>query len=305
MWRKKMKRMRKVEKISKTYQNAYHETKRHADIMFAYTVYPCTIPQDFSFVPLHWQDSFEIIYVKRGMGRVQVDFDMFIAEAGDIFIVPPGHLHGLRMLENNRMEYENIIFDTDFLGGSIVDNCSQKYLQPLLEGRLYFPVWIGNHHEMHGTLSHFLDEADILCDKRVQGYELGVKGYLFLFFSHLFHMAMVKDNRTPENKSMQKIKMVLSYMEENYDKKMTVEKAAAKCGYSASHFMRWFKEMTGTRFGNYLIELRLEKAARALRTTEDTVLEVAGKTGFNNLSNFNRLFKKRYGITPSEFRKES
>ena len=170
-----MKNLRKVEKISESYHNAYHETKRHADIMFAYNVYPCTIPQDFSFVPLHWQDSFEIIYVKRGMGRVQVNLDMFQAEAGDIFIVPPGHLHGLRGLEDYRMEYENIIFDMDFLRGAVLDNCSQKYLQPMLEGKLYFPVWIGNSHEMYGILSNYLDAADILMGQRGQGYELGVK----------------------------------------------------------------------------------------------------------------------------------
>ena len=42
--------------------NAYHETKHHSDKMFAYNVYPCTIPQDFFFVSMHWQDSVELIY---------------------------------------------------------------------------------------------------------------------------------------------------------------------------------------------------------------------------------------------------
>lgn len=66
--------------------SGYYETKRHSDTMFAYNVYPCTIPKDFSFVPLHWQDSMEIIYVKRGSGIVQVDYEMFTAEQGDILL---------------------------------------------------------------------------------------------------------------------------------------------------------------------------------------------------------------------------
>ncbi|MGN0423351.1 MAG: AraC family transcriptional regulator [Lachnospiraceae bacterium] len=295
--------MGKVEKISKITYDAYYENKRHSDIMFAYTVYPCTIPQDFSFVPLHWQDSFEIIYVKRGEGQIQVDFDTFKAQAGDIFIVIPGHLHGIRQFEESRMEYENIIFDKDFLGNAIVDTCSQKYLQPLLEEKLYFPVRIGRNHELHETVSSYLDMADVLCDKRTRGYEFGVKGCLQLVFSSLFQISKEKQHGM-EDRSIQKIKTVLSYMEEHYDKKITIEEMAAECGYSASHFMRWFKEMTGTRFGNYLIEFRLGKAAYALRTTEDTVLEIAEQTGFNNLSNFNRLFKKKYKMTPSSFRKK-
>ena len=65
-------------------------------MMFAYNVYPCTIPQDFFFVPMHWQDSVELIYIKRGEGIVQVDFETYDAKAGDVFVILPGHIHGLR-----------------------------------------------------------------------------------------------------------------------------------------------------------------------------------------------------------------
>lgn len=296
--------MKNNEKIKEIRDDALHEKKRHADIMFAYNVYPCTIPLDFAFVPLHWQDSFEIVYVKRGKGIVQVDFDTYEAEAGDIFIVLPGHLHGLRQCKDERMEYENIIFDKSFLGHDIVDLCSQKYLQPLINEKINIPVFIRHDHEMHAAVSSSLDASDVLCDKRPKGYELGVKGYLHLLFSVLFQMSEEKTDYNMEQKNVQKMKIVLAYLEENFDKKITVDDMAAECGYSGSHFMRWFKEMTGTGFGSYLIEYRLGKAAHELRTTEDTVLEIAEKTGFENLSNFNRLFKKRYATTPSQFRKE-
>ena len=64
------------------------------------------------------------------------------------------------------------------------------------------------------------------------------------------------------------------------------------------------KEMTGTSFMEYLIEYRLGKAAQELKLTNDTILEISGRTGFDNISNFNRLFKKRLGVTPSEFRRK-
>lgn len=296
--------MEKVENKAKIFENAYHETKVHTDIMFAYNVYPCTIPQDFPFVPLHWQDEFEIIYIKRGMGIVQVDFESYEAKEGEIFVVLPGHPHGIRQFRNQRMEYENIIFDKSFLGNEVLDICRQKYLQPLLEEHLYFPVKIDQALEQYETISGYLDQADALCDKRPKGYEFGVKGCLQLFFSELFYLSKEKKESEPEKKSMQKMKTVLAYIEEHYEKGITVEEMAAVCGYSSSHFMRWFKNMTGTGFGNYLIEYRLGKAAIWLRTTDDTVLEISEKAGFNNLSNFNRLFKKKYRKTPGEFRKD-
>lgn len=304
--------MNNTENIENTHLNlmrnpAYQETKRHSDTMFAFNVYPCTIPADFTFVPLHWQDSMEIIYVKKGSGIVQVDFTSFKAQEGDIFLVLPGHLHGLRGILQERMEYENIIFDMNFLGSDNVDLCSQKYLRPIINGKIKLPAYIGKEHEMHNPVSLCLDASDHLCSLRPRGYELGVRGYLMVLFSILMQAA--EDNETNplneiDQKNVQKLKTVLSRIEADFDKKLTVNDIANECGYSASHFMRWFKEVTGTGFAGYLIEFRLSKAAQALRNTSDSILEIAEQTGFDNLSNFNRLFKKRFEMTPSQFRRQ-
>lgn len=280
----------------------YYETKKHSDTMFAYNVYPCTIPKDFPFVPLHWQDSMEIIYVKRGSGRVQVDQEKFQAQQGDIFIVPPGRLHGIQSLPRESMEYENIIFDIAFLGGGI-DICSQKYLQPMASGRIRLPVRVGKGDAMYGQLSACLDAADGLCSAKPAGYELGVKGRMLLLFSMLFQCGADCGNWERDVQNSDRLKQVLSKIERDYDKKITVRDGAEICGYSESHFMRWFREATGRSFAGYLIEYRLGRAAYALRNSGDTVLDIAQRTGFENLSNFNRLFRKRFEMTPVAFRR--
>lgn len=272
--------------------------------MFAFNIYPCTIPTDLTFVPLHWQESMEIIYVKQGSGIIQVDLTAYTAQSGDIFFVLPGHLHGLRRVPKKRMEYENIIFDMNFLGSDNVDLCSQKYLQPVINGNIQFPPHIGKDHELYAPVSACLDASDHLCALRPNGYELGVKGNLLVLFSILLQTAEDKEEYPADHKNMQKLKTVLSRIEKDYDKKLTVNSIADECGYSASHFMRWFKEATGTGFIGYLIEYRLNKAARALRNSNVSILEIAQQTGFDNLSNFNRLFKRRFEMTPSQFRRQ-
>lgn len=306
-WGSIMKSLENTENMS-VRNPAYQETKRHSDTMFAFNVYPCTIPADFPFVPLHWQDSIEIIYIKRGNGIVQVDFKTYPAEAGDIFLVLPGHLHGIRGILQNRMEYENIIFDMSFLGSDSVDLCSQKYLQPIINENLVFPAFIGKDHPLHESITKCLDSSDHLCSLRPKGYELGVKGHMLILFSLLVQTAENSENKTAghlNHKNIGKLKTVLSRVEKDYDKKLTVEDIAMECGYSASHFMRWFKEMTGTSFSGYLIEYRLGKAARSLRNSNDTILAISQQNGFDNLSNFNRLFKQRFQMTPSQFRRQS
>ena len=301
-----MKNLENNENTMPSRNPAYQETKRHSDTMFAFNVYPCTIPADFTFVPLHWQDSVEIIYIKKGNGIVQVDFKSYAAREGDIFLVLPGHLHGLRGILQNRMEYENIIFDMNFLGSDNVDLCSQKYLQPIMNGKIQLPTYISKEHPIYHPVSLCLDASDHLCSLRPNGYELGVKGHLMVLFSILLQTAA--DTASPVNeidqKNIQKLKTVLSRIETDYDKKLTVNDMADECGYSASHFMRWFKEVTGTGFAGYLIEYRLGKAAETLRDSNATVLEIAEQSGFDNLSNFNRLFKKRFDMTPSQFRRQ-
>ena len=242
--------------------NGYHETKKHTDFLFPYNVYPCTIPDDFPSVPLHWQDTMEIIYIKKGRGTAQADLSVFEVQAGDIILAPPGHLHGLRHLHGFRMEYENIIFDMTFLGSGVIDLCSQKYLIPLLRNELHLPLRI--------------TPADACYDKLEQEHPL------------------------PAN--IDRLKSILHFIEENYQRPLTVEEAADVCGYSASHFMRWFRQVTGTSFIRYLNRFRLEKAFLELKHTDKTVLEISQETGFDNLSNFNRLFKKQFLMTPRELR---
>ena len=99
------------------------------------------------------------------------------------------------------------------------------------------------------------------------------------------------------------MKRLLEYMEEHYGEKITVEDGAKLCFYSNSHFMKYFKQYMGVPFIQYLNEFRLEKAAGMLLSTPDPVTAVAQRCGFDNKSYFNRLFRRKYGKTPGEYRK--
>lgn len=280
----------------------YHETKKHTGFMFPYNVYLCTIPDDFPSVFLHWQDTMEIIYIKKGMGMAQVDLSSFEIHAGDIILVPPGHLHGLSQIRGQRMEYENIIFDMEFLGSNVVDVCSQKYLLPLLNNRISFPVCITSQDAHYNRLSSCLNDADELCDKRPSGFELGVKADIMQFFSLIFRYNDTDSASSEEPLHLERLKLALNYIEENYQNPIRIQDAALQCGYSESHFMRWFRQMTGTSFISYLNRYRLESAFGELKNSERTVLEISERVGFDNLSNFNRQFKKQFGITPRKLR---
>lgn len=278
----------------------YKEEKLHGSALFPFNIYPCTIPDDFDSVPLHWQNSMELIYVKRGAGLAQVALNVMEARAGDIFVLPPGTLHGLRQSPGKRMEYENFIFSLTLLGGAD-DVCAQQYLMPLQSGRQTLPARLSLEAPGYAAAAACLADAEEFCRTRRSGFELGVKGAMLRFVALLLAEQNLPP-APPDSVGAARLKKLLQRVEDDCAAPLSVEQAAAECGCSASHFMRWFKKMTGTTFGVYLNERRLATAAELLRTTDDTVLSIAEQAGFENLSNFNRRFKARYGVTPRQYR---
>ena len=277
------------------------ETKHHGSPLFPFNIYPCTIPGDFLSVPLHWQSSMELVYIKRGAGQARVGVELLPARAGDIFILPPGALHGLYQQPGKTMEYENIIFSLSFLGGGVDDVCARQYLLPLQAGQVGLPPCISPGEPCYDELAVCLREAENFCARRPPGYELGVKGSMLRFLSLLLAMQTLPPAR-PDSRDTKRLKTALELVEAHYAAPLTVAQAAACCGCSASHFMRWFKRMTGSSFAAFLNDRRLAAAAEELRRTDDTVLNIAVRAGFENLSNFNRQFKARYGMPPRAYR---
>lgn len=279
---------------------ALYENKQHGEKWFPFDIYPCTIPKDFPQVALHWQNSMELVFVKKGTGMVYVDLDPFTARAGDIFVFVPGMLHSLSQYPGEAMEYENIIFDVELLGGSS-DLCYQRYLLPLQSGRLPLPSRLAPGHPCYDIALEHLRRLENVNRERMLGYELQVKG---LLLSLLCLLVSQSDGAPPsDNTDTRRLKTILQYVTMHYTETLPVAEAAAVCQCSPSHFMRWFKQMTGQGFTEYLNAYRLNTAAELLRTTDDTVLAVAEQTGFKNLSYFNRAFKTHYGLTPKEYRR--
>ncbi len=280
----------------------YQEKVDHWQVDFPYNTYICSIPLDFSEVPIHWHLELEIIYIKKGNGLVNIDFETMDATAGDIFFIPSGTLHGISQYSSDSMEYENIIFSGDLLLSRGNDSSGAAYLEPLFRGEKALPA----RFRGDANLQSVLDAIDDICDKRPHGYELFVKGKLLEFFFLLDQLPEFDNGSAkPRKKTARsdKIKAVLKYVELHYSEAISIADIASFCGFSESHFMRYFKETMGTSFIAYIDDYRLTMAARLLLASDESVLSISQEAGFGNLSYFNRVFKRKYCCTPREYRK--
>ena len=105
-----------------------------------------------------------------------------------------------------------------------------------------------------------------------------------------------------QNYNSRRIERAYNYMLENYNKEVHLSDVADLVGMTEVAFSRFIKQRTGRNFIDSLNDIRLGHATRMLLDTTHSIAEVSLTCGFNNLSNFNRIFKKKKGCTPREFR---
>ena len=131
------------------------------------------------------------------------------------------------------------------------------------------------------------------------------------FLTILYELSKCEGARALSSTSFAKIEMpsdsrrvhkVKTFIDAHYREEIRLSQLADIAGMSDSSFSRFFKLHTGRNLSEYIIDLRLGHACRQLVDSSRTVAEIGYSCGFNNLSNFNRIFKKRKGCSPSEFR---
>lgn len=285
------------------YEN-YQEKVLHGNPLFPYITYPCSIPLDFAVVPLHWHDEMEIIYIKKGTGIITADFVPHTVEAGAIALILPGQLHSIEQFENAAMEYENIIFHPGMLISKKTDTSNTELLSPLLSGSLSLPLLYTPGSPCYDEIAACIDANDEISRTNPPGYQLFIKSQLFMLFFILCNRCRLAEPPKKDYKSLEKMKLILKYIENYYMDKITIEDIAREAALSKSHFMKYFKQTMGTSFIDYLNEYRLTMASRLLVSSESSVLDIASECGFENLSYFNRTFKRRFSCTPREYRKK-
>jgi AraC-like DNA-binding protein len=121
------------------------------------------------------------------------------------------------------------------------------------------------------------------------------------------NMRILSDSSFNTNEKKQynsrRIETIMNYLNKNFEKNISLSEAAKLVNMNEVAFSRFFRARTGQTFIDTLTDIRVGHASRMLIETTQTVNEIAYKCGFNNISNFNRIFKKKKDNTPKEFRK--
>lgn len=279
------------------------ENAKHGEQMFPLKKYITTLDDFCPTVMAHWHDEAEFTLVTEGTGTYQVQLSSYEVKAGDLLFIPPAALHSITASSGSRLRTETYVFHMHFLGMHAADVCAVRYLTPITSQKLVPPALFCSNHPLYSQIRGiFLDLNNVYAAKET-GYELRMKAdFLTLIALLLPYCTESSSQTTLYSEHAAKLKVVLEYIDCHYTEELAIAQLASLCFFSEYHFMRFFKKYIGMSCLDYIKNLRLEKAAELLEQGELSILEVSLSTGFCNLSYFYREFKKKYGMTPKQFR---
>jgi AraC-like DNA-binding protein len=256
--------------------------------------------KEFTY-PIHNHEVYELNFVERapGVRRIVGDSNEVIGEYDLVLITSPDLEH---VWEQNTCTSEDIRevtvhFDIDFESSIFARNPFNSMKKMMLEAQkgLAFPMEaIIRVYQMLDTLSSIKDGYYAFTQFMTILYELSKYEGRPLASSSYAKVEISSDSR--------RVQKVRSFIDQNYRDEIRLPQVAEIAGMSPSAFSRFFKLHTGRNLSDYVIDLRLGYASRLLVDSSRSVAEIGYTCGFNNLSNFNRIFKKRKGCSPTEFR---
>lgn len=254
----------------------------------------------FNF-PLHYHEEFELNFIENGGGAKRVVGD-HMEEITDLelVLVGPNLQHGWfdHNLKNKKVYEATIQFHKDLLDEKFLRRNQMTYIRNMFDISL------------KGIL--FSKETIEQLSPRIKGLQQmhGFDSVLELM-SILHYLSISRNIRTLSDNTFnndtytynsRRIEATFEYIGQKFDKPIKLSEVARLCNMSEASFSRFFKQRTGMNFVDSLNEIRLGHASRMLIDTTQSIAEIAYNCGFNNISNFNRIFKKKKNMTPKEFR---
>ena len=255
----------------------------------------------FSY-PLHKHDEMELNFVENCDGARRIVGDSIeVLGRYDLVLVGSGleHTWDQYDCQSHSIHEITIQFPSDLLGEQFLAKNQLSSLRAMFENaKRGIAFELPAIMELYGKLTHITNAQPgfyrVLSLLEIL-YELSLQTDYHLLASKSF--ANVKN--TPESK---RVRRVEEYIDENFKKEIRLKTLSDIAGMTPAAFSRFFRMRTGKTVSDYIIDIRLGHAARLLVDSTVNVAEICYECGFNNISNFNRIFKKKKGCSPTAFR---
>lgn len=257
--------------------------------------------------PWHFHSEYEIIYVENGNGERFVADHMGEFNSGEIILLGSNLPHYMRSApeyfsENCTKRVNGVViqFHKDFMTYAINNYIDLKPIKEILD--------------LSRRGIHFPKPGNEDIVERIQSLPI-YKGIDRIINLLLLLNSMAKSvNKLPLGSSQfnnslsmfsdDRLEKILSYINYHYTEKIELDTVAAMIPMNTTAFCRYFKDKSGKTFMDYILDLRVGYACKLLSGIPKDITEICIASGFNSTTHFNRIFKRKTGLTPTEYRKK-
>ena len=251
--------------------------------------------------PLHYHEEYELNFIANAKGARRVIGD-HVQEIGDLELVLVGpnlpHVWENHRCKSKKIHEVTIQFHKDLFDEKFLRRYQLRYIREMLERSakgIFFSKETAKQlgprlialKQKHGFDS-VLELLSIMHDLSIS--------------RNIRTLSDASFNNTELSYNSRRVEKVMEYINANFERTISLAEVARLTNMTEVSFSRFFKQRTGISFTDSLTEVRLGHASRKLIDTTENISELAFHCGFNNMSNFNRIFKKKKGCTPKEFR---
>lgn len=281
------------------------EERVHGDSMFPFRVYTVDYLDGNVIFSMHWHHEIEFIYVEKGPIHLQIGTKQYTLTEGSGFFIPSEQLHGAYPSGNFPFKLHAIVFHIDLLRSFGYDLIESNYVEVVRNFSIFHSIFLAPDSNENKDMLLLLESLIETYAAKAPSFELKIKGYLYLLFAEILKNKTWKYNEELTERDLTKtelLKLVLQYIDKNYEKKLTVLELASQIQMSEGHFSRFFKSLVRMTPIEYINNIRISKACILLEKTNRKMLDIAMDVGFANQSYFIRLFKRQKGCTPREYK---
>ena len=268
------------------------------------TEYPYTmhkVDMENTQIPWHWHEELEFCYVAEGRKQVLTTSRTYEFREGEAFFINTNVLCSMKNIE--KCKIESHLFHSTFLSGHFRSIFETKYMNPVLQDKKIELVEIRGITENQKKILEKLRKASALQESDDSEFQTRN------LFSEIWLLLLQEIRNRKEapasvsTVSKERLLTMLSFVQQNYTEKLSLEEIAASASISEREALRCFQTNIHETPFSYLLGYRVEMAKKLLKSTKLTITEIAIQTGFSNSAYFSKIFKRAMQMTPMEYRK--
>ncbi|MSC78762.1 AraC family transcriptional regulator [Eubacterium ramulus] len=255
---------------------------------------------DFHCIEWHWHREFEFLYVESGEIICGIGEKQIILSKGDAIFINSKILH--RFYASSGGVIPNFVCMPEFIApeNSLV---YKKYILPIISSNMSFQCFQIAEPWQARIIQIMIKIMGTQENEKIRELStLALLQDLWLIFYENVKLSDKEKMQTVDEAAQKRVQLMMQYIHENYNHEMSLDEIASHIGISKSTALNLFQRFLHTTPVSYLIGYRLQAASWLLKNTNKKVKTIAYESGFRNVDYFCRLFKKRYHLTPSEYR---